>query len=565
MTLALAVELLGGRFVATAYNDREAAEWPPHPARLFSALVATWAEGVLQGEPSDDQLAALEWMENLPPPDILASSSEETSRRVVAPVFVPVNDVGVVSPPDRERLDDIAAQYGGANEPKARAKLQKELEKLALKLAADTKKAIAVPAKFTKGDPAAKLMPERRTKQPRTFPCVTPAVPRVVFVWPGVEPPPREASGLDTLGRRLVRLGHSSSLVNLTRLDERSLLPLRQQLTRFSHSEDRGQHVLRWIAPGQVDRLRRAFDHHRETEPRVLPARFVRYAEGDLLEETAAARGIFGDDMVILARVQGPRLPIMAGPALAGKVRRALMSVAEEPIPTILSGHAPDGAPAEQPHVAFVALPFVGSEHADGSLQGVAIVLPGDVEPEDRRALFAAVGRLEAEGPAVDASPAIRLRLGRAGEMVLSRVVWGTHRRATLQPMTWCRPSVRWASATPVALDQNPGDLHDADAGRRARAFEAATESVRQSVLRVGLPAPEHVEVSRSSVVSGSAKPREYGRFPADAAKQQRVLVHVRLRFSAPVRGPILLGAGRYQGLGLCLPAGLRPQGEGRP
>ena len=38
---AIRVECLTGRYVATAYDDRSRAEWPPHPARLFSALVAT--------------------------------------------------------------------------------------------------------------------------------------------------------------------------------------------------------------------------------------------------------------------------------------------------------------------------------------------------------------------------------------------------------------------------------------------------------------------------------------------------------------------------------------------
>ena len=55
---ALAVEFLTGRYVATAFNDRERAEWPPHPARVFSALVATHFE-----EPEPPARAALEWLE----------------------------------------------------------------------------------------------------------------------------------------------------------------------------------------------------------------------------------------------------------------------------------------------------------------------------------------------------------------------------------------------------------------------------------------------------------------------------------------------------------------------
>lgn len=53
---AITIELLGGSYVATAYNDRDRGEWPPHPARLFSALVATWADGDPQ---SDEGLGEL--------------------------------------------------------------------------------------------------------------------------------------------------------------------------------------------------------------------------------------------------------------------------------------------------------------------------------------------------------------------------------------------------------------------------------------------------------------------------------------------------------------------------
>ncbi len=33
-----------------------------------------------------------------------------------------------------------------------------------------------------------------------------------------------------------------------------------------------------------------------------------------------------------------------------------------------------------------------------------------------------------------------------------------------------------------------------------------------------------------------------------------RLLTHAVIRFDAPIRGPVVLGAGRFVGLGLCLP-----------
>ena len=40
MALAITIELLSGSYDAAEVDDRERAEWPPHPARLFCALVA---------------------------------------------------------------------------------------------------------------------------------------------------------------------------------------------------------------------------------------------------------------------------------------------------------------------------------------------------------------------------------------------------------------------------------------------------------------------------------------------------------------------------------------------
>src|SRR5262249_37902283 len=83
---ALEVEYLTGRAVASKLDDRDAAEWPPHPGRIFMALVAAH----LERDPEDAaERAALLWLEGLKPPEI---SAAEASHREVLDVFVPVND-----------------------------------------------------------------------------------------------------------------------------------------------------------------------------------------------------------------------------------------------------------------------------------------------------------------------------------------------------------------------------------------------------------------------------------------------------------------------------------------
>src|SRR3954466_11914979 len=94
--LALGIEFLTGRYVATAYNDRRRAEWPPHPARVFSALVATHFE-----DPERDprERDALLWLERQAAPEIHGT---EARPRDVVDVFVPVNDPSVVGDAWRE-------------------------------------------------------------------------------------------------------------------------------------------------------------------------------------------------------------------------------------------------------------------------------------------------------------------------------------------------------------------------------------------------------------------------------------------------------------------------------
>src|ERR1700689_1775422 len=83
---AITVELLAGRYTATQFNDRNRPEWPPHPARLFSAMVAAWADN---DEPDSAERSALRWLEEQDPPFI---HSGEEHRRSVVTHFVPVND-----------------------------------------------------------------------------------------------------------------------------------------------------------------------------------------------------------------------------------------------------------------------------------------------------------------------------------------------------------------------------------------------------------------------------------------------------------------------------------------
>ena len=118
----------------------------------------------------------------------------------------------------------------------------------------------------------------------------------------------------------------------------------------------------------------------------------------------------------------------------------------------------------------------------------------------------------------------------------------------------WARPSRRFVTATPVALDRNPGNLRSNRDGTATRAAREAQQCIADACERIGLPRPSYVEVSLEPVLQGSQPVRAFPPWPGTPGRPPRVRVHAEIRFSGPMRGPVLLGAGRYFGLGLCLP-----------
>ncbi len=207
----------------------------------------------------------------------------------------------------------------------------------------------------------------------------------------------------------------------------------------------------------------------------------------------------------------------MAG-AVAGCLRKTVMSRVPDPIPPEINGHGADN----QPHVAYLPLLDSGHPDADGDVIGVGVLVP-----DGRTDLVAAVDVALAES--------FELRLPGADLRLRRRTTSGT----PLEPEWWFRRSRRWATVTPMVLDRFSGrDNEEAEASRACR--------------RVGLPEPTVVTTGRDPLVRGGAF---LGR--GDLARQEkapRPFMHVLLEFPTPVSGPVLLGAQRYLGMGLCVP-----------
>ena len=560
--IAIEVMLLTGRFVATAHHDRREHEWPPHPARLFSALVATWADA---DEPDAAQRRALEWLERQDPPEITASRDGDVAVRSAVSHFVPVNDASVVAGAQyrkrAERLADLVDQYESEMEVSGR-ELTRSAERLRDRI--DKERAVdslVTSAGKTNPDSAVQMLPGGRIKQERQFPSVAPADPCVIYRW-DAEPEASTRAALGDLLAEVTRLGHSSSLVSCRLIDDVPKPTLRPGTST---------RILRCTQRGQLAALEQMHAGHAGIRPRSLPFVGVPYSDADDGPDgvsVALRPDLAGDLVVFELPPAARRLPVTRAVETAHALRGAVLRHADDPPPEELSGHAPGGAPSRDPHVVFLGLPFVGHPHADGRLLGLAMMLPSGLSDEARRVSLRAVGQWE-RGSEPHGKCRLMLPGGHVIDLMRKRPPFELK---TLEPQSWKRPAREWVTVTPIALPKNPGRLARGSVASRAKAWSAAEEQVRQSCLHVGLPQPEHVAVSLDPMTAGARPVAAFPPFVQGTRRGDSVrrrLVHAAVRFRETIEGPVLIGAGRFFGLGLMrplpsAPAEQRPQ-EGGP
>ena len=115
----------------------------------------------------------------------------------------------------------------------------------------------------------------------------------------------------------------------------------------------------------------------------------------------------------------------------------------------------------------------------------------------------------------------------------------------TLAPARWQRSACRWQTVTPVILDRYP------KRGGRA----ALDHALRMTFSNAGAPAPAQISCASISWQAAAVPALAYrgGGLP------DGLRVHVEATFAEPVRGPLLVGRGRYFGVGLFAPVPDRP------
>src|ERR1019366_1362897 len=100
-----------------------------------------------------------------------------------------------------------------------------------------------------------------------------------------------------------------------------------------------------------------------------------------------------------------------------------------------------------------------------------------------------------------------------------------------------------WASVTPVVLHHHP-KKREGDVER----------IVREAFVSAFFPEPESVGVRSVSAVEGAGHALAVPPFTEGGPNLSSYQTHVVARFGQPVRGPMLVGRGRFRGYGLFRP-----------
>jgi CRISPR-associated protein Csb2 len=527
--LAFGIRYLNGFVAARAAPDDQKAEWPPHPGRVFMALAAAH----FQTGADLCERKALLWLEALEdggePVAPLIVASDALHRSVVTH-FVPVND----------KNDGYKIKPG---------KITKFQEIGATGI--------------------------RRDRHERTFTRAWLIDDKVFLVWPNVKPDDETRAALDALCGKVTRIGHSSSLVQMWLASEDEI-----GKPTWTPNEERADIHLRVAVRGSLEHLEQCFNaqavetfaHLKTIAGDASDRRARREAKRRLRDEFGndppvrlrpslsiscgyarpvqpdtgfvAAGSIFSPHLIVrtLDRSEGPfrHLDLASTLVLTQRWREALLSHSNDLSPevrAVLSGHNADGTPLKDAHLTFIPLAFVDHEHADGHLLGMGFALPGNLSREDRRGVQEAIGRIR------------EIKLGRLG-------VWNVKAMTALSPapslqaQTWTaypKGATMWSTITPIAFDHHPHSKKKADY------LTNVAKMIEECCSYTGLPKPTKIIPTPVSAHIGAPPAHAFPRLQRKEGGLRRH-THALLIFDEPVCGPVILGAGRYRGYGVCRP-----------
>ena len=349
---------------------------------------------------------------------------------------------------------------------------------------------------------------------------VTPRDPHVIYSW-DVELPTHVT--LEALRQRAARVGYLGTSDSPVRVRVTTqTLPSVTRTDAFI-PDRRGDALIAVTAPGDLQVLDRMYDEWCTRGASVSRLQFPALRHGIPYRSPESADPVDRGEVVAWLRfgtaVSGRRIS-----AVTALFKEAILSqhqtIHGEP-PAILHGHGFGGNGYEI--ARYLALPDVGSPWSRGRLHGLALWMPPECD---------VIARQRAR----DAAVAIRRLTGRGVDVSVSPREDEARPRAA-HPNRWLRPSRGWVTAVPAIHERR----HTLDLAEVARWCHHA-----------GLPEPVACRSTRTPLVTGAIDlaPVEVNR----PGRPSRPYSHVELQFARPVPGPVVIGAGRQRGFGLCIP-----------
>lgn len=490
--LCIEAHFLAGRYHGRSDEGR-AGEWPPNPHRLFQALVAAGHLGFRRAEFSDAKMAALRWLERRPPPEIIAAPEQEAA---VYRLYVPNND-----------MDKVARAWAQNKEPE---KQPNELR---------TDKDLR-PHRLG-GDAAVRFL------WPITDDEWESARPHAELIC-------AEARHLHALGLGIDLVAGDGRLLSET---EKRALPgvawiadadgfgwrapaagsLDELLARHLDQQKRvqagrGRGAERFVAPPAPPTVFREVEYRRRAQGRERPVHAFALVDAEGSHRSFEPR-----------RVRD----VAAWLRHAAHERARGLKLDPDFVERFVCGHG-DGADAKNDRFSYLPLPTIPFKGRDGRIRRALLVEP-----------FGG-GGAKARAVARRLSGKSLVEEGTGKEMADLRALPDDERRRDGVLRRYLPPdgATRWGSVTPLVL---PG--RDDYRTRKAHAL------VLKALAQAGYTAPvAEIHLQREPVFPGAEMAGAY-RPPAYLKELPRT--HAVIAFAEPLRGPLVLGAGRHVGLGV--------------
>lgn len=494
VSLLISVRFHDGRYHGE--RGRGISEWPPAPARLFQALIAGAATGDKLG---DENREALEWLERLDAPVIATPAV-----RQVQPFsnFVPNND-----------LD----KSGGD------------------------------PRKINK-------VRTPKTLRPHVFDTEMP----LLFVWTfsGGEDDDGNARTICQIAERLYQLGRGVDMAwawaELLDANEVEIRLACHGNVVYRPSGNRNSKALLCPKKGSLRGLIERYDANRTRftyvkEGRQVQQLFYQPPKPHFAKvpyDTPAQHVLFelrsatpDESFVPWPSTKAAQLVVALRDKGAGRLREALPTEARKIDRVFIGREATEADKAAR--MRIIPLPSIGHRHADQAIRRVLVEIPPNCPLRDDDTIWAFSG-LEEIDPSTGEILWNVVRTEERG--MLDHYGVGSNEQNAFYV---------WRTITPAALPIMRAG-HGTAGAKRLACEAKAGRAVMQALRHAGVVVPvESIRVQREPFDHNGVRAEDFAMPDRFAA---RSLHHVEIAFTQGVRGPLVIGNGRYLGLGVLAP-----------